>query len=261
MLSAPTSTAPAASRRRTSTASRAAGAASRSIFEPASVGRRGDVEQVLHREGHAGERQRRAAARVRRSARRASAHARRARGEGVHARPRWRRCVQRLLHRGARPSACRRAPAGGDGAARSRSSSPAAHTGTNTAPDSSSTPSCTARISVGHRAASVEVQAITPGLCCGGDAQAERGGVGLHQGLDLALGVQRSPCASGLVRAAGSPAADGTSTCSPCTSFCMATSIVGWNSGTRGTSSKAIWTMSLHRRRRRSACSRRSARW
>ena len=56
MLSAPTSTAPAASMRSISVASRVAGARSRLIFEPARVGEARDVEQILHREGHAGER-------------------------------------------------------------------------------------------------------------------------------------------------------------------------------------------------------------
>ena len=56
MLSAPTSTAPAASIRSISVASRGAGARSRLIFEPARVGKALHVEQVLHRERHAGER-------------------------------------------------------------------------------------------------------------------------------------------------------------------------------------------------------------
>ena len=56
MLSAPTSTAPAASMRSISVASRDDGARSRLIFDPARVGETLHVEQVLHRERHAGER-------------------------------------------------------------------------------------------------------------------------------------------------------------------------------------------------------------
>ena len=56
MLSAPTRTAPAASMRSTSVASREDGARSRLIFEPARVGKALHVEQVFDRERHAGER-------------------------------------------------------------------------------------------------------------------------------------------------------------------------------------------------------------
>ena len=66
MLSAPTSTAPAASSRAISVASALAGGRSRLILEPASVGRPGDVEQVLDGERHAGQRPERLALRARR---------------------------------------------------------------------------------------------------------------------------------------------------------------------------------------------------
>ena len=89
MLSAPTRMAPAASSRSIKAASRVAGGASRLIFDPASVGRPRDVEQILDRERHAGERTERLAGRagvIDRLARAASARCFGDRGEGIEQR-------------------------------------------------------------------------------------------------------------------------------------------------------------------------------
>ena len=56
MFSVPSSTAPAAFIRRTSAASAAAGRALAVDARPGAGRQAGDVEEVLHREGHAGER-------------------------------------------------------------------------------------------------------------------------------------------------------------------------------------------------------------
>jgi hypothetical protein len=92
MFSAPTSTAPALSSRRTSSASRAAGAAVALDLRARQRGQAGHVEQVLHRERHAGQRHARAALVPvdQRGAlqRPLGQH----RGEGVDHAARWRRC-------------------------------------------------------------------------------------------------------------------------------------------------------------------------